>query len=235
MKILIVEDEASIMDRLLRLTRSILGSRIASIDTATRLSKAEELINRNRYDLLTLDLNLNGKDGFDLLKELSSRSFQTIVVSAYTERAIEAYELGVLDFVKKPFDEERLSQAFGRILHSDTVRDHFAKFLAVRNSGRIELIPLDEIDFIQADGPCSLIFKTDGTRSRHGKMLKDLQLILPHYFGRIHKSYLANLKHTAELQSLPHHKHTLRFASGQEIPVGRSQARSLRDQVLTTD
>lgn len=233
MKLLIVEDEASIMDRLTRLSRAVLGSRIQSIDTATRLLEAQRRIEQNHYDVLLLDLNLSGKDGFELLKDLSSRSFHTIVVSAYTERAIEAYELGVLDFVKKPFDEKRLSQAFHRILSTDTVQSHFAKFLAVRNVGRIELIALEEIDFVQADGPCSKIYKSDGTSKCHDKMLKDLQLILPQHFERVHKSYLANLKHIAELKSYPSHKHSLRFASGQEIPIGRAHVKLLRLRLQT--
>jgi len=96
MRLLIIEDEASIMDRLTRLTRRILGCRLENLDTATTLDEAQGLLENGAFDVLMLDLNLSGKDGFELLKGLTARSFHTIVVSAHTQRAIEAYELGVV-------------------------------------------------------------------------------------------------------------------------------------------
>ncbi|EDY81989.1 LytTr DNA-binding domain family [Verrucomicrobiia bacterium DG1235] len=231
MNILIVEDEASIRDRLLRLTRSILENRIQSLETANSLPEAESLLAANSFDVLLLDLNLNGEDGFELLKSLATRSFHTIVVSAYSQRAIEAFELGVIDFVAKPFDQERLAKSFNRILGSDTTRSHFAKFLAVRSHTRIELIPLDEIEYIQADGPCSLIVKTDGSQRPHDKMLKDLSQLLPPSFERVHKSFIANMKAISGLQNGANHKNNLSFHSGKQIPVSRSKAKELKTKI----
>ncbi len=229
MRLLIIEDEASIMDRLCRLTRAILGGRLQSLETAHTLPEAQDKINHGLFDVLMLDLNLNGQDGFELLKGLSSRSFHTIVVSAYTQRAIEAYDLGVIDFVPKPFDQDRLKQSFQRILGSDTQKTHFAKFLAVRSFGRIELVPLDDIEYIQADGPCSLITQKDGSTKSHDKMLKDLHQLLPPHFDRVHKSYLANLEAMSGLQSGANHKNTLTFPSGRSIPLSRTKTKELRE------
>lgn len=231
MRLLIIEDEASIMDRLVRLSRNILGSRIQSLDTATSLSAARASIESVEFDLLLLDLNLNGKDGFDLLRDLASRPFHTIVVSAYTQRAIEAYDLGVIDFVPKPFDEERLARAFDRILSSNTHKDHFAKFLAVRRAGKIELVALDEIESIAADGPCSIITKTDGSTHRHDKLLKDIEQLLPPHFDRVHKSYLANMNAVAALENAGNHRHSLRFHSTRQIPLSRPKAKELRNHL----
>ncbi|MBD5778138.1 response regulator transcription factor [Pelagicoccus sp. NFK12] len=228
MNILIVEDEASIMDRLKRLTRNILGERLQNLATAQSLAEAEATLNNSACDVLMLDLNLNGRDGFELLRKLASRSFHTIVISAYTSRAIEAYEHGVIDFVPKPFDEERLAQSFRRILGHDTQRTHFAKFLAVRCHGRIELVCLDEIEHIQADGPCSHIIKTDGSRRAHDKMLKDLELLLPPSFERVHKSYIANMAAVSGLAMGPDHKNFLQFSSRRSIPLSRSKTKELK-------
>lgn len=228
MNILIVEDEASIRDRLLRLTRSILGNRIQTLASADSLFDAETLLASKRFDVLLLDLNLNGEDGFGLLKSLATRSFHTIVVSAYSQRAIEAFELGVIDFVAKPFDQERLAKSFDRILGSDTTRSHFAKFLAVRSHTRVELIALEDIEYIQADGPCSLIVKTDGTQRPHDKMLKDLSPILPPSFERVHKSYIANLQAISGFKTGPDHKNLLTFPSSRQIPLSRAKAKDLK-------
>ncbi|MDQ8187490.1 LytTR family DNA-binding domain-containing protein [Pelagicoccus sp. SDUM812002] len=231
MKLLIIEDEASIMDRLCRLVRNILGDSLQSLETATTLPEARKQLDQAQFDVLMLDLNLNGQDGFELLKKLSSRAFHTIVVSAYTQRAIEAYDLGVIDFIPKPFDEERIKQSFKRILGSDTQRSHFAKFLAVRNHGRIELVPIQDIEYIQADGPCSLIAQKDGSLRSHDKMLKDLHQLLPPQFDRVHKSYLANLESISGLYNGGNHKHTLTFPSGRDIPLSRSKAKELRNKL----
>ncbi|MDQ8204486.1 LytTR family DNA-binding domain-containing protein [Pelagicoccus sp. SDUM812003] len=236
MKLLIVEDEASIMDRLVRLARSILKERIETLHTAINLSEALALIETHQdIDLLLLDLNLEGRDGFDILKDLASRSFQTIVVSAYTRRAIEAYELGVLDFVPKPFDEERLGLAFSRVTESVPLDAHFAKYLAVRSAGRIELISLEEIEYVQADGPCSLIQKTDGAPRCHDKMLKTLQQILPPHFERVHKSFLANMQAIDGMIAGPDHQNVLTFPSGRTIPLSRSFAKAFRARLETRD
>ncbi|MBK7227614.1 MAG: hypothetical protein IPH97_01775 [Ignavibacteriales bacterium] len=63
-------------------------------------------------------MNLNAKDGFELLKQVVSQSFHTIVISANINRAIEAFEYGVLDFIPKPYNIERLKAAFQRLQSS---------------------------------------------------------------------------------------------------------------------
>jgi len=214
MRLLIIEDEASIMDRLTRLTRRILGCRLGNLDTATTLDEAQGLLENGAFDVLMLDLNLSGKDGFELLKGLTTRSFHTIVVSAHTQRAIEAYELGVVDFVGKPFDEERLAQSFKRVSTMNAERNHFAKYLAVRTLGKVELVPLEKIEYIQADGPCSRIVKMDG---------------LPPWFERTHKSYVANMNCVSGLELGSNHKNFICFASGRKTPISRAKIRALKE------
>lgn len=227
-RLLIVEDEASILDRLTRLTRAILGDRLQKLTTATTIDEAEAALAREPVDVLLLDLNLNGKDGFDLLKSLVARPFHTIVVSAYPQRAIEAYDLGVIDFVTKPFDEERLARSFERVWGSAALRDHFAKFLAVKQAGRIELVPIEEIECIRADGPCSVLVTTSGQERRHDKMLKDLGQILPPSFERAHKSYLVNLSAISGLENGENRACYARFRSGRQAPLSRSKAIELK-------
>lgn len=219
------------MDRLVRLSRAILGNRMQLIETAGTLDEAKSTLEKADFDVLMLDLNLNGRDGFDLLKQLAARPFHTIVVSAYPQRAIEAYDLGVIDFVTKPFDQARLSQSFERILATTAQRSHFAKFLAVRSAGRVELVPLEEIEYIQADGPCSLIVTQDGSEKLHDKMLKNLCQLLPPWFERTHKSYLVNMRAMTGLQSNANHKSFITFTSGRKTPVSRGMAKDLRARI----
>ena len=92
MHILIVEDEARIARRLERMCCAILGDSAASVTLAGTLSEAMALIINNPVDLLLLDLNLSGDDGFELLRQAVAGSFHTIIISAYKEQAITAFE-----------------------------------------------------------------------------------------------------------------------------------------------
>ena len=145
MRIVVVEDEAIVARRLTRLLREILGETLESLDLATSLGAAQVRLDREPpIDALFLDLNLNGRDGFELLGEAVAGSFQTIVVSAHAERAIEAFDYGVLDFVAKPFGRERLELAIDR-LRSGRMHDGAAsgvRQLAVRKAGRVQLVPV---------------------------------------------------------------------------------------------
>ncbi|MDX1643027.1 MAG: response regulator, partial [Thermoanaerobaculia bacterium] len=103
MRILIVEDEAIVARRLRRLVEAILGERLQAIRVAATLREGLEHVRNRTIDLLFLDLDLGGKDGFRVLTEAVTGPFHTIVVSARTEEAIRAFELGVTDFVAKPY------------------------------------------------------------------------------------------------------------------------------------
>ena len=114
MKLLIVEDEPLLRQRLLRLCRDIVGPSFTAVAVGT-LSEAREQRRNRAFDGLLLDLNLAGHDGFGLLREAAAAAMHAVVVSGHGERALEAFELGVLDFVPKPFGRERLALALQRL------------------------------------------------------------------------------------------------------------------------
>ena len=94
MRILIVEDEKVAARGLERLLRELLGKKITSLKIQGNITASEYFLMDNPIDLLLLDLNLNGEDGFELLKSALAGSFQTIIVSANTDRALQAFEHG---------------------------------------------------------------------------------------------------------------------------------------------
>src|SRR5690606_21849668 len=111
MHVVIVEDEVVVARRLERLVRSVLGDALERIDICSDLRTATDVLAGANDAVVLLDLNLGGRDGFDLLRRAAAEPFQTVVVSANADRAIEAFELGVVDFVPKPFTAERLEKA----------------------------------------------------------------------------------------------------------------------------
>src|SRR5262249_43118490 len=145
MRVLIVEDEPLVSRRLAQFCRRILGDRLEWLGTTETFDAAQVTLTETPIDVLLLDLNLGGSKGMELLDANVAGSFHTIIVSANTEFALQAYEHGVIDFVAKPFSEERLAEAFRRAGEPGGRSPHPARYLAVRKPGRVELVPIESV------------------------------------------------------------------------------------------
>lgn len=226
-KLVIVEDEFMVAKRLQRLISNILAEQDFSLKAFNTFDDAADFLHSHTIDALFLDLNLNGEDGFSLLKQQVSQSFHTIVVSANTDRALEAFEYGVLDFVAKPFTQERLTSAIQR-LTSQNFRTN-CKFLSYKKAGAINLLEVSSIEYIQAAGHYSEVFTHD-TQSPvlHDKNLEKLLPLLPSNFFRIHRSYIVDLQSIATIHAQSGSKYSVTLKSGQELPVGRTRVAELK-------
>ena len=231
MRIVVVEDEEIITRRLGRLIRKVLGDRITALDSASTLSGAVDLLDGARIDVVFLDLNLHGQDGFDLLEGAASRSFQTIVVSAKQDQALRAFEFGVTDFIPKPFDEARVRQALDRVTQREPLLRRRLKYLAVRKAGQVVPISLEEVLYIQGADDYSEIHCHDGSQHLHDKRLRDLEQLLPEPFERVHRSYIVNLTRVRAYLSKPGSRYFLELMNGKELPVSRSRYRELKSRM----
>ncbi|WP_235299627.1 LytR/AlgR family response regulator transcription factor [Portibacter marinus] len=229
MKILIIEDERSIASRLERLLRSILQSKIEKLEIRAYIEGGLDYIQQHEIDLLFLDLNLNGQDGFEILKTLLAESFQTIIVSAYKEKAIEAFEYGVVDFVPKPFDKDRLEKALSRI-HQKPDRLHS---LIIKKQGQLKIIPLHEIIYIKGANIYSEIYTDSNPKELSNKTLDQLSKMLPRQFVRIHKSYIADLNRATKIRIQPGSKYELILENNLILPIGRTKYKSVKKQMVS--
>ena len=224
---MIVEDESRIAKRVERMTRDILGNTLQSLTHINTLQEALTFIENNPLDLLLLDLNLNGEDGFDLLTTAVSESFHTIVISAYKDQAITAFEYGVLDFVPKPFDRDRLEKAFNRRMRKERLETQ-VKYLAVKQRQRIQLIPIDEVLYIKGAGAYTELFLSGGKKELHDKSLERLEQLLSPTFERIHKSYLVKISEVKGIIVNSGSKYMAELRSGGFIPVGRTRYKEIK-------
>jgi DNA-binding LytR/AlgR family response regulator len=228
--VVIVEDEPVIAQRLTRLTSRILGTAASGIECAADISSALTLLADEGKSLLLLDLNLAGEDGFALLRQAVARPCQTVVVSANTDRAMEAFELGVADFVAKPFTEERLALAIGRA--QERIGHERTRYLAVSLAGRMELIPLDTVVAIHGDDDYSNIETLDGRRHLHRKTLTALMELLPGTFRRVHRSHIVNLAHVERIVTHDGGRRSVLLATGTDVPLSRSYLGELSDDLI---
>lgn len=231
MRILIVEDEPLLAQRLERFCREILGDRLESLRIATMFSEASARLDESPIDLLLLDLNLHGRDGMQLLASTVAGSFHTIIVSANTEQALRAFEYGVLDFVPKPFSRERLEQALARVTEREARAATAAKFLAVRKQGKVELVPIDRVLYVEGAGAYAEIVLEDGRRELHDKTLEKLHALLPPVFERIHKSYIVRMTAVKTLHAQEGSHYEAELRNGLRLPVGRTRYKELREKL----
>jgi two-component system response regulator LytT len=219
--VLIAEDEAPAARRLERMVRDRIGGRIGDLAIAATVEAARAALSSSRIDLLLLDLNLNGVDGFSILGE--AQRPPTIVVSANSSRAIDAFDHAVIDFVAKPVSAERLGKALDRALDWSLIRAPGQASLAVRSAGRIDLAAFTDIVALSGADDYVEVVLADGRRFLHDTSLQDLERRLPTGFVRVHRSHMVNVAHVRGIRTLPGRRRVLELAGGPEIPVSRSR------------
>jgi len=225
----IVEDEFMVAKRLTRFVTHAFAEQPMKLVVLNTLDDADDYLASHNIDVLFLDLNLQGKDGFKLLKDKLCESFHTIVVSANSDRAIEAFDLGVLDFVAKPFTQERIQKAIDRLL--DKTHVGMSKYLTYKQLGKTQLLAIEEISYLKADGHYTHIITSNGQEILHDKNLDKLLTTLPQHFIRTHRSYAVPLNHMKSIEAHAGSKYWLNLHSGESLPIGRTRVAQLREKM----
>ncbi len=228
MRILIVEDELPIAEDILFLVKDILKRQISSIHIETTLGNAQEYLRTHLVDVLLLDLNLNSKDGFQLLKQTVSNSFHTIVISANTDRAIEAFEYGVLDFIPKPYSRDRIEAAFARINSAHALDGHSLKYITVKRGYEIQVIPIEEIKYFKSANIYVELYLKDKQIALCDKSMKTIIPLLPSNYFRIHKSYIIDINNIETIQTLGGGQYRVLLKSGDVLPVSRQRIKLVK-------
>jgi two-component system LytT family response regulator len=160
-------------------------------------------IRRLSPDLVFLDVEMPECDGFDVLEMLGSTAQPTIVfVTAYDKYALAAFDAGALDYVLKPFDDERFELALTRAkkrIHSAAVSPRPPRNIAIKSNGRVSFIRVEAIDWIEAADYYSRLHvagKTHLLRRSMGDLERDLDGF---DFCRIHRSTIVNLARVCEM------------------------------------
>ena len=211
--------------RLRRLTEGHFGDRLAAIEVADRLEDAELLLG-SLPDLILLDLDLAGKDGFSLMRAASLPP--VIVVSARVERALLAFEKGPIDFVPKPVSQDRLAAAFERF--DRLPRDPATEALTLRDGAILRRIALCDIIRLSGADDYVEVVLISGRKLLVTARLAMIAEELPDGFERVHRSHVLNLAHITDL--VPRRGAALaRSRGGLETPVSRSVAARIRHRL----
>lgn len=146
-----------------------------------------------RVDLLFLDVHLPKISGIELLKSLTQPP-QTILTTAFSEYAVEGFELDVVDYLLKPFSFERFLKSVAKVKKKDRSKASGPQpdFLFVKNKGQIKKIVIADIEYVEAKGDFTIICTADG-REVANISLQDILKSLGDRFVRCHRSYLVNI------------------------------------------
>lgn len=207
MKACIVDDEKKGRESLQTLLRQYCPQ-VEVIGQADSVINAYQLINKEKPDLVFLDIEMPQGSGFELLKKFEKITFKTIFVTAHKHYAIKAIRFAALDYLLKPLDVDELVEAVnhaGENNHTNMQAHYYGLFenLANGKAGKIALPIKEGVVFIEpqniirleADGAYTQIF-TGEDRFTAAKNIKEYEQLLSEYsFFRAHHSHLINLKH----------------------------------------
>ncbi|MGC9333061.1 MAG: LytR/AlgR family response regulator transcription factor [Anaerolineae bacterium] len=242
MRTLIVDDEAPARERLKRYLATLEGVEV--IGEARDGVEAVEMIGAQAPDLVLLDIQMPGLDGFGVVDALEDPP-PIIFVTAYDQYAIRAFEVHALDYLLKPFSRERLAQAIRRaqealakgqdvsaqlrpLLDGLATEGRYLNRLAVRDQDCIRVLDVHRIDWVGLEGEQVMVHAGEQIYPIR-RTLTELEARLdPKRFFRAHRSAIVNLDRVQEIVPWFKGAHILRLTTGAEVDLSRAQARALR-------
>jgi len=203
--------------------------------------EAVRAVSEHDPDVVFLDIQMPKLDGFEVL-ELLDRSPAVVFVTAYDEYALRAFEVHALDYLLKPFSEERFRGVTQRIkMQKDglrpvpnqlaaTLRHKPLQRIVVRSEdGTIQVIPAARVDYVEADDD-AIVIATGGTKIRKQQSIGDLAGELdPDRFVRVHRSYLLNIERIDKIELYAKDSRVAILRDGTRLPVSRSGYARLRE------
>lgn len=230
MKVLVVDDEAPARMELRRLLSVF--PEVAVVGEAADVQTALALTADLRPDVVFLDIHLAGESGFDYAGRVPEPGPRIVFATAYDRYALRAFECNALDYLLKPVDPTRLTEALRRVRTRETVIRRTAgedDAVFVKAGAVASLVPWRDIQSITANGNYTRLRIAGGGDVIVLRPLKEwLTLAPPGMFLQVHRSVLVRRAAIRELRQTGEKKHELLLHGGLSVPVGRGCAADVR-------
>jgi two-component system LytT family response regulator len=238
LRVLVVDDEAP--------ARALLEEYLASVPDCELVAscrdgfEAVERIAELSPDLVILDIQMPKLNGFDVVELLESPP-AIIFATAFEEHAVRAFEIAAIDYLLKPFDAERFSQAIerGRRRVVSRQQQDLSAVLAprqservlVRNEGEIRILPARRIDYVESQDDYILLHAGERVLRKKQTLKSLTEQLGPERFVRVHRCFLVNLDRLDRLEPYSSESRVAILSDGTRIPVSRSGYSRLRAQI----
>jgi len=251
-RVLLVDDEPLARQRLEDLLRATPAQIVGQADDG---DAAVAAIRNLSPDLVFLDVQMPGRTGLDVVREIGAENMPaTIFVTAYDRYALKAFDLAALDYLVKPFDDERFEQAFERarrlielqdvgrlsghllaLLQNAAVetppetraRPGYLERIAVEMRGQVRVVPVGEIDYVSASGQYAELHAGEKTYVIRERMQTLEERLDPAVFFRVHRSTIVRLDRIDALLRDAGGDYAVRLKSGAQLSVSRNRIEAL--------
>lgn len=219
---------------------------IEVIGEAANGRQALEFIAEQSPDVVFLDIEMPGLNGFDVVAGIQSDAMpQIIFVTAFNQYAVEAFDIHALDYVLKPVDPARLAESIERLgqrLLTEAVSDkgallaaldkqpaapvseanQYPEKLAIKDRGEITLVPVEKIDWVDAAGDYMCIHESGNTHVQRMTMKQLEKQLNPEQFTRVHRSSIVNVSRVEKIHNHANSEYYLEITGGHKLKMSRS-------------
>jgi two-component system LytT family response regulator len=240
LRVIVVDDESLARERLRRLLNN--EADVEIVAECADGPSAIEAVRTHNPDLLLLDIQMPGMDGFAVLEALGPKRLPAVVfVTAFDQHAVRAFEARALDYLLKPTTRARLSRTLAHVrerlaanvgqavpqalidfIEEQKTHGTGVRRIAVRAGERISFVSTDDIDWVEAAGNY-VILHVGKTTHILRETMNALETELPaNVYLRVSRSAIVNLRRVKELQAVAPGEHVAILADGQRIAITRS-------------
>lgn len=251
---LVVDDEPLARQRVVSLLKNY--PEIQMIGECRNGEEAIEAINSKKPDLIFLDIEMPGMDGFGVVSniDLNYKPF-IIFATAYNQYALKAFNIHAIDYLLKPFDDDRFDEALKlaeqqiKLKNSSNFNEKLLRLISEFNAepeeyirqfkiklrGREKFIKTEDLHFIEAEGNYLMLHHENGRdlfRSTMSSVEKELN---PNRFLRIHRSYFVNTIYVKDIRYISNNEYKVTLKNGKEIVSGRSYKEAIKSYLSLSE
>ncbi|SDS49295.1 two component transcriptional regulator, LytTR family [Paenibacillaceae bacterium GAS479] len=244
LKAFIVEDEPLARDELTYILQRT--KRMKVIGEAESLEDAMLGIRQTKPDVVFLDIQLSEESGLELAQQLQGLDWRPEIVfaTAYDEHALKAFELNAIDYILKPYDEDRIQQSVDKLVRLQEGRGQRQPTaplhssapgrtgkLAITVEERIILVAVSSILYLASEEGKTLLVTEDQTYRVTEPLVAFEQKLQGTPIIRVHRAYLVHIDGISEIQPWFHSTCTLIMKNGSKVPVSRTHLKELKQLI----
>lgn len=243
-KVLVADDELPARKKMIKFLRQL--PQVEEIIEACDGAEAVSAIMNEKPDLVFLDIQMPAMNGFDVIEAVGTdRMPGVIFVTAYDQYAVDAFEVNAVDYLLKPYDEERFLRSFKKAEVLMEKKSAQSEVLAgvlkelrkekkkltrilVSHGTKYIFVDVAEIHYISADEKYLQIHASGGRYMVRETMNAMEEKLCGDEFARVHRSHIVNISQIKEIQPWSHGDYLIIMKNGEKLPLSRRYSRILR-------